>query len=150
VCPHCCSASYKNKENVDLSKVPTFARSESDVGSSEVQIARLTARVNQISAHLKTNRKDYSGQRGLQAVLAQRKKLLQYLYKSNRWVAGSETLVAPCNGWLSGDGRQQASQTQAVCRIACWGGGGAWAKVASERLSSSRKSNSSSATLLFH
>lgn len=88
VCPHCCSASYKNKENVDLSKVPTFARSESDVGSSEVQIARLTARVNQISTHLKTNRKDYSGQRGLQMVLAQRKKLLQYLYKRNRWVRG--------------------------------------------------------------
>jgi ribosomal protein S15 len=82
----CCSASYKNKENVDLSKVPILARSESDVGSSEVQIARLSARVVQISLHLKTNRKDYSGQRGLQMVLAQRKKLLQYLYKSNRCV----------------------------------------------------------------
>lgn len=61
-----------------------FARSESDVGSTEVQIARLTARVEQISSHLKQNRKDFSGQRGLQAVLAQRRKLLQYLYKSDR------------------------------------------------------------------
>lgn len=79
-----CSASYKNKENVDLSKVPAFAQHEKDVGSTEVQIARLTARVEQISSHLKTNRKDYSGQRGLQQVLSQRKKLLQYLFKSNR------------------------------------------------------------------
>lgn len=83
--PVCCSASYKNKENVDLSKVPAFAQHEKDVGSTEVQIARLTARVEQISSHLKTNRKDYSGQRGLQQVLSQRKKLLQYLFKSNRW-----------------------------------------------------------------
>lgn len=81
-----CSASYKNKENVDLSKVPAFAQHDKDVGSTEVQIARLTARVEQISGHLKTNRKDFSGQRGLQQVLSQRKKLLQYLYKTDRWV----------------------------------------------------------------
>lgn len=87
---HSCSASYKNKENVDLSKVANFARSESDVGSTEVQIARLSARVEQISAHLKSNRKDYSGQRGLQMVLNQRKKLLQYLYKRNRWAGAKE------------------------------------------------------------
>lgn len=78
------SASYKNKENVDLTKVPAFAHHEKDVGSTEVQIARLTARVEQISGHLKTNRKDYSGQRGLQSVLNQRKTLLRYLYKKNR------------------------------------------------------------------
>jgi small subunit ribosomal protein S15 len=83
-----CSASYKNKENVNLSKVPAFAKHENDVGSTEVQVARLTARVEQISSHLKTNRKDFSGQRGLQQVLSQRRKLLQYLYKSNRWVVG--------------------------------------------------------------
>jgi small subunit ribosomal protein S15 len=71
---------------VDLSKVSSFAQHEKDVGSTEVQIARLTARVEQISGHLKTNRKDYSGQRGLQQVLNQRKKLLQYLYKRNRCV----------------------------------------------------------------
>jgi small subunit ribosomal protein S15 len=58
------------------------------VGSTEVQIARLTARVEQISGHLKANRKDFSGQRGLQMVLNQRRKLLQYLYKRNRWVGG--------------------------------------------------------------
>lgn len=86
----CCSASYKNKENVDLSKVPAFAQHEKDVGSTEVQIARLTARVEQISGHLKTNRKDYSGQRGLQQVLSQRKKLLQYLYRNNRWGRGMQ------------------------------------------------------------
>lgn len=82
ITPH--SASYKNKENIDLSKVAGFAHHEKDVGSTEVQIARLTARVEQMSSHLKANSKDHSGERGLQAVLAQRRKLLQYLYKKNR------------------------------------------------------------------
>lgn len=84
--PCVCSASYKNKENIDLTKVPGLARHENDVGSTEVQIARLSARVEQISNHLKANRKDFSGQRGLQLVLNQRRKLLQYLYKTDRWV----------------------------------------------------------------
>jgi small subunit ribosomal protein S15 len=65
------------------------------VGGSEVQVARLTARVTQISGHLKANRKDVSSQRGLQQVLAQRKKLLQYLYKHNRCV---------CSEWVCGWG----------------------------------------------
>lgn len=99
-----CSASYKNKENVDLSVVSRFAKHESDVGGTEVQIARLTARVKQIGDHLKSNRKDYSSERGLQAVLAQRKKLLQYLYRHDRWgrqsVAGISCAVVACRAVL--------------------------------------------------
>eukprot|EP00879_Flechtneria_rotunda_P002925 GHRR01003142.1.p3 GENE.GHRR01003142.1~~GHRR01003142.1.p3 ORF type:complete len:111 (+),score=34.18 GHRR01003142.1:152-484(+) len=77
-------ASYRNKENIDLSKVTNFTKHEKDAGSTEVQIARLTARVEQISTHLKANRKDFSGKRGLEAVLSQRKRLMQYLYKADR------------------------------------------------------------------
>lgn len=97
-----CSASYKNKENIDLTKVPSLARHENDVGSTEVQVARLTARVQQISSHLKSNRKDFSGQRGLQQVLNQRKKLLQYLYKKDRWAAGRWQGVGPRQGTGAG------------------------------------------------
>lgn len=82
--PSFCSASYQNKENVDLSQVAKYAHHEKDVGSSEVQIARLTARVQQISSHLKENRKDHSSKRGLEAVLSQRKSLMRYLYRTNR------------------------------------------------------------------
>jgi len=77
-------AAYKNKENIDLSKVPAFKRDDADSGSTEVQIARLSARVEQISMHMRQNKKDYSSKRGLEAVLAQRKKLMKYLYKTNR------------------------------------------------------------------
>lgn len=82
------SASYKNKENIDLSRVPAYGRHEKDTGSSEIQIARLSARIDQISDHLKMNRKDFAAKRGLVALLSQRKTLLQYLYRENRWGVG--------------------------------------------------------------
>mmetsp|Transcript_70380 Transcript_70380/g.155236 ORF Transcript_70380/g.155236 Transcript_70380/m.155236 type:complete len:145 (+) Transcript_70380:27-461(+) len=78
------SHSYKNGENIDLSKVAQYARHEKDTGSPEAQVARLTARVAQLSPHLIANKKDHAAKRGLQAVLNQRKKLLQYLYKEDR------------------------------------------------------------------
>lgn len=80
----CCSASYKNKENIDLSKVPTYARASNDTGSPEYQVATLTARIEQISKHLANNRKDHAAKRGLVAILNQRKSLLQYLYRKDR------------------------------------------------------------------
>lgn len=78
------SQSYKNLENINLSRLPEFARHENDTGSSEYQVARLSARVTQLSTHLQANKKDYAAKRGLQAILAQRKSLLQYLYRDNR------------------------------------------------------------------
>lgn len=54
------SASFKNKENVDLSKVAAYKQAENDTGSTQVQIARLSARVEQISKHLIANKKDNS------------------------------------------------------------------------------------------
>lgn len=102
-----CSASYKNKENIDLTKVPALAKHENDVGSTEVQVARLSARVEQISSHLKSNRKDFSGQRGLQQVLNQRRKLLQYLHKTDRCAQDAVCAGVGCvgvagGGWLEG------------------------------------------------
>jgi ribosomal protein S15 len=83
-CCFACSASYKNKENIDLSKVAAFAQHGSDVGSTAVQIARLSARVEQLTLHMQNNRKDFGSKRGLQAVLSQRKSLMQYLYRTDR------------------------------------------------------------------
>ena len=76
--------SYKNGENIDLSRLVEVSKDSKDTGSSEVQIARLSARVQQISGHLQKNRKDHAAKRGLQQILAQRKSLLQYLYRQNR------------------------------------------------------------------
>lgn len=70
--------------NTDRSKVAQFRRAEADTGSSEVQIAQLTARVAQLTAHLQTHRKDYASTRGLMKVLSRRKSLLQYLKRTDR------------------------------------------------------------------
>uniref|UniRef100_A0A7S3VL77 Small ribosomal subunit protein uS15c n=1 Tax=Dunaliella tertiolecta TaxID=3047 RepID=A0A7S3VL77_DUNTE len=76
--------SYKNKENVDLSRVNNYAKHEKDTGSSEYQVALLSARLQQISAHLSTNKKDVAARRGLIAILSLRKRHLQYLYRKDR------------------------------------------------------------------
>lgn len=48
------------------------------------QIARLTARVEQLTAHLKVHRKDFGTTRGLQMILGQRKRLLEYLQRTDK------------------------------------------------------------------
>ncbi|MEM1425287.1 MAG: 30S ribosomal protein S15 [Cyanobacteria bacterium P01_H01_bin.130] len=55
-----------------------------DTGSTEVQIAMLTARVKQLSEHLKTNKKDHSSRRGLLKVIGRRKRLMAYLQRQDR------------------------------------------------------------------
>ncbi len=52
---------------------------ESDTGSPEVQIALLTERVNMITEHLKTHKKDYHTRHGLLKLVGQRRRLLDYL-----------------------------------------------------------------------
>lgn len=54
-------------------------RHEADTGSSEVQIALLTARVSHLSEHLKTHRKDHASRRGLLMMVGKRGSLLKYL-----------------------------------------------------------------------
>ena len=58
-----------------------FGGKASNTGSIEGQVALLTERINHISNHLKTNRKDFSSQRGLMMMVGQRKRLLTYLSK---------------------------------------------------------------------
>ncbi len=64
----------KKQEIIDLHK-----RHEGDTGSPEVQIALLTARINYLTEHLKTHKKDYHSQRGLLKMVGRRRGLLNYL-----------------------------------------------------------------------
>ena len=56
---------------------------EGDVGSTEVQIARLSGRVRHLTKHLQANRKDHACARGLMGILGQRTHLLKYLYSKD-------------------------------------------------------------------
>ncbi len=60
-----------------------FGGSITNTGSIEAQIALLTERINSISAHLKTNKKDFSSNRGLLKMVGKRKRLLAYLSHTN-------------------------------------------------------------------
>lgn len=55
------------------------ARSANDTGSPEVQVALLTARINQLTPHFKEHKHDHHGRRGLLKMVNQRKRLLAYL-----------------------------------------------------------------------
>ncbi len=56
-----------------------YRRRESDSGSPEVQVAILTTRINELTEHMKTHEKDFSGRRGLLAMVSRRRRLLDYL-----------------------------------------------------------------------
>ncbi|CAD7700505.1 unnamed protein product [Ostreobium quekettii] len=77
------SAQYKGR-GTDRSRVPEFQRHDKDTGSTEVQIARLSARVSQLTEHLKANKKDFATERGLKSILGRRRRLLNYLYRTDR------------------------------------------------------------------
>lgn len=59
--------------------IEKFGKSEGDTGSPEVQIAILTARINDLQAHFKANPKDHHSRRGLLKMVGQRRNLLGYL-----------------------------------------------------------------------
>jgi small subunit ribosomal protein S15 len=59
--------------------IKSNARSASDTGSPEVQVALLTARINELTPHFKLHLKDHHGRRGLLKMVNQRKRLLSYL-----------------------------------------------------------------------
>ena len=59
--------------------IKSNARSASDTGSPEVQVALLTARINELTPHFKLHLKDHHGRRGLLKMVNQRKRLLAYL-----------------------------------------------------------------------
>jgi len=55
---------------------------ESDTGSPEVQVALLTERINELSEHFKTHKKDHHSRRGLLRIVSQRRRLLDYLRRT--------------------------------------------------------------------
>jgi small subunit ribosomal protein S15 len=59
--------------------VQAHARTAADTGSPEVQVALLTARINELTPHFKTHSKDHHGRRGLLRMVSRRRKLLDYL-----------------------------------------------------------------------
>ena len=63
--------------------IAQFKKHDSDSGSPEVQIALLTARINHLTGHFKTHKKDYHSRRGLLKMVGQRKRLLNYLKKKD-------------------------------------------------------------------
>ena len=63
--------------------IAEYARTEGDTGSPEVQIAVLTARIEELTAHLKENQKDHHSRRGLLKMVGQRRGLLAYLKKTD-------------------------------------------------------------------
>ena len=68
-----------------------FGAAVADTGSIQAQVAMLTERINHISDHLKTNKKDFSTQRGLMQMVGKRKRLLTYLSKHN--LTGYRSLI---------------------------------------------------------
>lgn len=60
-----------------------FGRKEGDTGSVEVQVALLTEQINNLTEHMKINKKDYSSNRGLLKMVGRRKNMLEYLKNSD-------------------------------------------------------------------
>jgi small subunit ribosomal protein S15 len=69
--------SITKQEKAELIK--KFGRGENDTGSTEVQVAILTTRINNLTEHLKTHKKDFHSRRGLLVMVGQRRRLLDYL-----------------------------------------------------------------------
>lgn len=63
--------------------IAEYGRSEGDTGSPEVQVAILTARIKELTEHLKINQKDHHSRRGLLKMVGQRRNMLAYLKKTD-------------------------------------------------------------------
>jgi small subunit ribosomal protein S15 len=63
--------------------VGDYQRAKGDTGSPEVQVALLTARINELTEHFKTHIKDFHSRRGLLKMVSRRRKLLDYLKRSD-------------------------------------------------------------------
>jgi len=79
--------SKEQKEQI----IKDFGRTAGDTGSPEVQIAILTARITELTEHLKENKKDHHSRRGLLKMVGQRRGLLDYLKKTD--LEGYRTLI---------------------------------------------------------
>ena len=63
--------------------IEEFKQCDNDTGSPEVQIAILTTRINNLTEHMRQNKKDYSTRRGLLGMVSRRRRLLDYLRDVN-------------------------------------------------------------------
>ena len=71
--------------------VKKFQRADLDTGSPEVQVALMTARINELTSHFTNHKKDFHGRRGLVSLVSQRRKLLDYLRRTD--IRKYETLI---------------------------------------------------------
>ena len=80
-----------DRENRD-GIIQKYQLHENDRGSTKVQIALLTARINDLTGHFRQHKKDHHGRRGLLKMVGQRRSLLTYLKKSD--LEGYRALIA--------------------------------------------------------
>lgn len=66
-----------------MTVIAEFARGEGDTGSTEVQVAVLTERINELAEHLKVHSHDHHSRRGLLRLIGRRRRLLAYLIKED-------------------------------------------------------------------
>lgn len=77
-----------NKEEI----IKAYGKDAKDTGSTEVQIAILTAQINHLTDHLRTHKKDFHSRLGLLKMVGKRKRLLSYLTKKD--IEGYRALIA--------------------------------------------------------
>ncbi len=65
-----------------VAAISDYRQHETDTGSTEVQVALLTQRINELSEHFKTHKKDHHSRRGLLKLVSQRRRLLNYLRRT--------------------------------------------------------------------
>lgn len=63
--------------------IDKFGRNSTDTGSTEVQIAMLTKRINELTEHMRTHKKDHATRRGLLRLVGQRRRFLNYLQRTD-------------------------------------------------------------------
>ena len=69
------SINLKNKEEI----IKTYGENDKDTGSTSVQVAMLSQKINELTEHLKLNKKDFATKRGLLMMVGRRKRLLSYM-----------------------------------------------------------------------
>jgi small subunit ribosomal protein S15 len=67
-----------------VSIIDQYRRDPSDTGSPEVQVALLTARINELTDHMRQHKKDHASRRGLLMMVSKRNSLLKYLSQTDR------------------------------------------------------------------
>lgn len=75
--------------------VREFGQGDKDTGSAAVQLALMTERIEQLTAHLNEHKKDFSSQRGLRRIVGQRRRILKYIKR--RDLSAYKTLIERLN-----------------------------------------------------